>query len=108
VFSYLGLTFFSYVEYEWSYHLFLIWLVVILVGRIFGTFGLLYTLKYVFGHKPEMTFKEVIYLWYAGLIRGAIAFGLVLRIDEGVENRYLNLLILLDKSLSLHPFLLCC
>jgi hypothetical protein len=28
-----------------------------------------------------MHVKEIIFIWYAGMIRGAIAFGLVLRID---------------------------
>ena len=35
----------------------------------------------------KLTFKELVFIWYAGMIRGAIAFGLVLRIDEGVPNR---------------------
>lgn len=31
--------------------------------------------------------KELVFIGYAGMIRGAVAFGLVLRIDETVENR---------------------
>ena len=31
--------------------------------------------------------KELIFIGYAGMIRGAVAFGLVLRIDMHVENR---------------------
>lgn len=37
--------------------------------------------------KANFTWKELIFIWYAGLVRGAIAFGLVLRIDDGVPNR---------------------
>lgn len=36
-----------------------------------------------------MTVKELIFIWYAGLIRGAIAFGLVLRVDDFFPNREL-------------------
>lgn len=31
--------------------------------------------------------KEKIFISYAGMIRGAVAFGLVLRIDKEVKNR---------------------
>jgi len=36
-----------------------------------------------------MTVKELLFIWYAGLIRGAIAFGLVLRVDDFFPNREL-------------------
>jgi NhaP-type Na+/H+ or K+/H+ antiporter len=31
--------------------------------------------------------KDLVFISYAGMIRGAVAFGLVLRIDKSVENR---------------------
>jgi hypothetical protein len=34
-----------------------------------------------------MKFTDVLFLNFAGVIRGAIAFGLVLRLDESLENR---------------------
>lgn len=34
-----------------------------------------------------MTFKELIFISYAGMIRGAIAFGLVLKIDPAIEEK---------------------
>jgi hypothetical protein len=34
-----------------------------------------------------MTCSEIFYQWFAGLIRGAIAFGLVLRIGDEEENK---------------------
>lgn len=90
VFSYLGLTFFSYKAFEWSSELILVELVVILIGRGLGTFGLFGILK-LFGYEKEnakkITWQELTFIWYAGLIRGAIAFGLVLRIDDSVPNR---------------------
>ena len=51
VFTYLGLTFFSYLKYNWSWHLFVIELVVVMVGRFFATVGFL-GLLVLFGHKP--------------------------------------------------------
>lgn len=80
VFAYLGLTLFAYSEYEWSPQLFFIELVVILVGRGFGSLGLVYLFKCC-GYDAGLSLKELIFIWYAGMIRGAIAFGLVLRIN---------------------------
>ncbi len=90
VFSYLGLTFFSYKSYEWSSELILVEFCVILIGRFLGTFGLFGLLKlcgYESQNAKKITWKELGFIWYAGLIRGAIAFGLVLRIDNDVANR---------------------
>lgn len=90
VFSYLGLTFFSYKTFNWSYDLIIVELVVILIGRglgTFGLFGLLKLCKYEKDDPKRITCKELAFIWYAGLIRGAIAFGLVLRIDDDVVNR---------------------
>lgn len=90
VFSYLGLTFFSYQTMPWSPQLFFLEMGVILFGRMLGTMGLIGLLKlcgYEKDHPNPMTFKELCFIWYAGLIRGAIAFGLVLRIDDSFANR---------------------
>ena len=90
VFSYLGLTFFSYKSYQWSLDLIIVEFFVILIGRALGTFGLFGLLK-LCGYEREspkkITWKELTFIWYAGLIRGAIAFGLVLKIDPRHENR---------------------
>lgn len=90
VFSYLGLTFFSYKTYDWSTELIIVEFVIILIGRALGTFGLVGLLK-CFGYEKnnarKITWKELAFIWYAGLIRGAIAFGLVLRIDTSLPNR---------------------
>lgn len=47
-----------------------------------STLGLVNFLR-LFGHKPSANNKELFFLCYAGFIRGAVAFGLVLRLDEG-------------------------
>lgn len=90
VFSYLGLTFFSYKSFDWSQELILVEMVVILIGRGLGTFGLIALLKccgYEKHNPKRITWKELTFIWYAGLIRGAIAFGLVLRIEDTLPNR---------------------
>ena len=90
VFSYLGLTFFSYKTFQWSYDLIIVEFLVILIGRGLGTFGLFGLLKlcgYEKDNPKKITWKELTFIWYAGLIRGAIAFGLVLRIEDNVVNR---------------------
>lgn len=41
----------------------------------------------LFGYKSGISLKQLIFIAHAGLIRGAVAFGLVLRIDDTVANR---------------------
>ena len=74
----------------WSWELIYVEGIIILIGRFLGTFGLIGFLK-IFGYekdnKRKITCSELLFIWYAGLIRGAIAFGLVLRISDAVPNR---------------------
>lgn len=84
VFCYLGLTFFSYRTMPFSPSLIGILLGVIVVCRFVATIGLVSCLKlckYESKDPNPLTYKELVFIWYSGLIRGAIAFGLVLRID---------------------------
>lgn len=86
IFSYLGITFFAYSDYWWSWELILVEIVIVLFGRFGGTMGLVYLLR-LCGYESGITFKQLFFIGYAGLIRGAIAFGLVLRINHTVTNR---------------------
>ena len=87
VFVYLGLTCFSYNDFEWSYEFFMVEFLVVMIGRYFGTVCLLYAFSFVFRLKRELSYNEAFYLYVAGMIRGAIAFGLVLRMDNSLPNR---------------------
>lgn len=61
-----------------------------MVGRGCGTIGLYYLLRlcgYEKNAENPLTLKELIFIWYAGMIRGAIAFGLVLRVDSFFPNK---------------------
>ena len=63
---------------------------VTIVGRGCSTIGLVSLLKlcgYEKNNPLRLTFSELAFMWYAGLIRGAIAFGLVLRIDGSFAGR---------------------
>ena len=86
VFGYLGITFFSYIEMDWSWQLFIAMLIICCVGRFIGTIGII-KIPELFGYKSGISFKDLVFISYAGIIRGAVAFGLVLRIDESVEHR---------------------
>ena len=51
-----------------------------------GTIGIIKFLE-LFGYKSGIRFKDLIFISYAGMIRGAVAFGLVLRVDDNIANR---------------------
>ena len=101
VFSYLGLTFFSYGGFKWSPGLFVVELVIICIGRGLGTLGLIGLLQSCCKYKSGITLNELVFIWYAGMIRGAIAFGLVLRIDP---LQFKNRDVIVTTSLSLVIF----
>lgn len=93
VFSYLGLTFFAYIDFPWSWQFIAYEVLIIIVGRTIGTVGLIYFLS-LFGHQRKVSFREINFISYAGMIRGAIAFGLVLRLIDyahDTENYTLDL-----------------
>lgn len=88
VFAYLGLTLFSYQDFKWSPHFFCVEAAVIMLGRMCGTLGLIALVRCCGkGYNANIPLNKQIFIWYAGMIRGAIAFGLVLRIDPSYENR---------------------
>ena len=90
VFCYLGLTFFSYRTMPFSISLVLILMAVVVLCRFIATVGLVSCLKlckYESKHHSPLNYRELIFIWYSGLIRGAIAFGLVLRIEPSFAGR---------------------
>lgn len=101
IFVYLGLTFFSYVDKDWSPQLIGIEIFIIAIGRLFGTLGLLAIMKCCCKYKSDIDIRQQIFIWYAGMIRGAIAFGLVLRIDG---DKFKNRDVIVTTSLALVVF----
>ena len=73
-----------------SISLVLILMGVVVLCRFISTIGLVSCLKlcrYESKHHNPLNYKELVFIWYSGLIRGAIAFGLVLRIEDSFAGR---------------------
>ena len=90
VFCYLGLTFFSYRTMPFSISLVLVLMGTVVACRFMAVVGFISCLKlckYESNHHSPLNYRELIFIWYAGLIRGAIAFGLVLRIEPSFAGR---------------------
>jgi NhaP-type Na+/H+ or K+/H+ antiporter len=76
-FVYVGLTFFTISTYALaSWQFCLVELIIIIIGRFLGNIISLYPLV-LLGHKPRISFKELCFVSYAGLVRGSVALGLL-------------------------------
>jgi len=96
VFAYIGLCVFTYSKQEvvgttslhtWSIS-FIVWMtVVVICGRILAVW-IAHGLFSICAKKPDISLRELCFISYGGMIRGAIAFGLVLKIpaEEGVPD----------------------
>lgn len=89
VYSYVGIALYSQIPSWWSFSFIAAQTVIIIVGRVIAIFFTFYAFTLCF-KKRTIRFKELLFICYAGMIRGAIAFALVLRIpvcefleDEG-------------------------
>jgi len=80
VFGYLGLSYFSIIDMDWSPAFIIVETFICILARFMGTVVLLY-MTAMCKHKRQVSLRQVLFICYAGLIRGAIAFGLVLRLD---------------------------
>jgi len=83
VFGYLGLSYFSIIDMDWSPAFIIVEMLICIVARFIGTVVLLY-MTAMCKHKRQVSLKQVLFICYAGLIRGAIAFGLVLKLDTSL------------------------
>ena len=97
VFIYIGICVFTYYGikdnkglhgpvnddlYPWSLQVIIVMTVIVFVGRIMAV----WTIHFLFlscAKKADITFRELIFISWGGMIRGAIAFGLVLKIPDG-------------------------
>lgn len=100
MFAYLGLSFFSLYEKDWSYEFILVEAGICIIARFIGTVVLLY-LTSICKHKRQVSFRQVLFICYAGLIRGAIAFGLVLKLDGSDLVQPKNLGVIKTTALTL-------
>ena len=86
VFSYLGLTIFSYLEDDWSLGFSVIMVLVLFFGRYIATIGIVKVLD-LFGFNSNIPLKELIFIGYGGMIRGAVSFACVLRLNHDLPHR---------------------
>jgi NhaP-type Na+/H+ or K+/H+ antiporter len=91
VFAYIGLCTFSYAaqqeEYPWDKYFVMIILSIVIFARTFATFFSHGVLRLCCLKSPsDVNFKELIFICYGGMIRGAIAFGLVLKIPTDAKG----------------------
>ena len=81
VYSYVGIALYSMIPTWWSFSFIFIQLGIIIGGRIFGVMCTFYTCRCCF-RKKTISFWELVFITYAGMIRGAIALALVLKIPN--------------------------
>ena len=79
VYAYVGISLYSMIPTWWSFSFIFIQLGIIVAGRIFGVLCTFYTCRCCF-RKKTINFWELCFIVYAGMIRGAIALALVLKI----------------------------
>ena len=91
VYSYVGLALYSKIPTWWSWSFVFIQLLIIFSGRIIGVLSTFYCCRLCF-KKKTIKFNELLFITYAGMIRGAIAFALVLKIeyDDGSKKTCVN------------------
>lgn len=78
IFSYIGLGIFKQPQQDWSISFICIELVLIVFARITSVLAVEYLFA-LCGAEHTLKFKELVFLSYAGMIRGAIALGLAIK-----------------------------
>ena len=77
VYSYVGISLFSTIPLYWSLSWITAQCVIIIVGRIIAVICTFYLFRLCF-KKKTINFRELLFISYGGMIRGAIAFALVM------------------------------
>ena len=85
VYSYIGIALYSTIPTWWSWSFVFLQLAIIVLGRICGVLSTFYCCRLCW-KKKTIKFNELIFITYAGMIRGAIAFALVLKIQFDNED----------------------
>jgi len=97
VFIYIGLSVFSYynkidvggyhgpkgdAEYPWSWSTIWVMTAIVIIGRCAAVWSVHFAFK-MCSKKRDIDCRELLFITWGGMIRGAIAFGLVLQIPDG-------------------------
>jgi len=89
VYSYIGIALYSQIPTWWSVGLIISILFVIFIGRILAVFSTFYSFRLCCKSR-NINFRELSFITYAGMIRGAIAFALVLKLPVQGDNECEN------------------
>jgi NhaP-type Na+/H+ or K+/H+ antiporter len=79
IYSYIGIGLYSLIPKWWSWNFILYEFLLIVGGRIIGVICTFYLFT-LCCRKRTIAFNELCFVTYGGMIRGAIAFALVLKI----------------------------
>jgi len=79
VYSYVGIALYSQIVSYWSFSFIAVQFAIIFIGRIMAIFFTFYMFRLCCATRT-INFRELCFITYAGMIRGAIAFALVLKI----------------------------
>lgn len=85
VYSYIGIALYSNIPGWWSVKFILVETVIIIVGRTLSVFAIYYLFAVCFKSRT-IKFKELFFISWGGMIRGVIAFALILKIPH--ENSH--------------------
>ena len=81
VYSYVGIALYSQIPTWWSFTFIAIMFAIIVIGRILAVFSTFYASR-LCCKRRTINFNELCFITYGGMIRGAIAFALVLNLPE--------------------------
>ena len=81
VYSYIGIALYSNIPGWWSFDFVIYETIIIIAGRVAAIFGTFYAFNTCFKSRT-INPKELLFISWGGMIRGAIAFALVLKIPQ--------------------------
>jgi len=80
IYSYVGLALYSTIPTWWSWSFIFVQLIIVVGGRLLAVISTFYCFRLCF-KSQTINFRELLFIAYAGMIRGAVAFALVLKIE---------------------------
>lgn len=81
VYSYIGIAVYAYIPGWWSLNFIILETIIIVFGRVIAVFATFYALRLCFGSRT-IKFYDLCFITWGGMIRGVIAFALVLKIPR--------------------------
>lgn len=85
IYSYVGIALLNAIPQYWSFAYIGSYFILIVVGRVVAVFSIFYSFKLCCKTRT-INFNELVFVTYAGMIRGAIAFALVLTLPYQVPG----------------------